>query len=35
MYPDSAAARGVEGLEERPTQEALEFERVLRGLHWR
>lgn len=34
MYPDSAAARGVEGPEELPTREAIEFERVMRGLHW-
>lgn len=35
MYPDSAAARGSEGPEEPPTQEAIEFERMIQGMHWR
>ena len=34
MYPDSAVARGVEGPDEPPSREAIEFERVMRGLHW-
>jgi NAD(P)-dependent dehydrogenase (short-subunit alcohol dehydrogenase family) len=34
MFPDSAAARGVQTSEEPPTPEAVAFARLLHGLHW-
>ncbi len=34
MFPDSAAARGDDGPEEPPTQDAIAFARLLKGLHW-
>ncbi len=37
MFPDSAAARGEEGkekVEKPPTQEAVLFASLLRGVHW-
>jgi short-subunit dehydrogenase/thioester reductase-like protein len=35
MYPDSAAARGVDGPDEPPSKEAVELTRALRSVHWR
>jgi short-subunit dehydrogenase len=34
MYPDSAAARGLDAPDEPPTQDALDFARIVRGVHW-
>jgi short-subunit dehydrogenase len=34
MYPDSAAARGVEAADEKPTSEAADLERILKAVHW-
>lgn len=34
MFPDSAAARGSDALEESPTEEAVAFANVLKGMHW-
>jgi NAD(P)-dependent dehydrogenase (short-subunit alcohol dehydrogenase family)/thioester reductase-like protein len=34
MFPDSSAARGVEGVEEPPTPEAVTFAKLLQGMHW-
>jgi short-subunit dehydrogenase/thioester reductase-like protein len=34
MYPDSAAARGVEEADDAPTSQAADFERLLKAVHW-
>jgi hypothetical protein len=34
MFPDSAAARGADVVEEPPTPQATALAQLLRGLHW-
>lgn len=34
MFPDSAAARGVDSDGEKPTEDAVAFAQLLHGLHW-
>ncbi|GAB4188079.1 MAG: SDR family oxidoreductase [Wenzhouxiangellaceae bacterium] len=34
MFPDSAAAKGMKGRDERPSQEQIAFASLMRGIHW-
>jgi hypothetical protein len=34
MFPDSAAARGENAVEALPTEDAVQFAKLLHGLHW-
>jgi NAD(P)-dependent dehydrogenase (short-subunit alcohol dehydrogenase family) len=34
MFPDSAAARGVVAENDKPTEDAVAFAKLLHGLHW-
>lgn len=34
MFPDSAAAQGIKGRQQAPSQEQIAFASLMRGIHW-
>ena len=34
LFPDSAAAKGMKGRDEAPSNEQIAFASVMRGIHW-
>jgi hypothetical protein len=34
LFPDSAAAKGMKGRDEKPSSEQIAFAALMRGVHW-